>query len=121
DIPVMGIPGTIDNDLYGTDYSIGFDTAVNTAVDAVDKIRDTADSHNRVFFIEVMGRNSGYIALYTGIASGAGAIIVPEDKETIEDVVAKLKTNAKRNKLFNLVIVAEGNNIGSAEEISKQI
>lgn len=121
DIPIIGIPGTIDNDLYGTDFSIGFDTAVNTAVEAVDRIRDTADSHNRVFFIEVMGRHSGYIALHTGIGSGACAIIIPEDEESIEELVDKLKINAKRSKLFSLVIVAEGNKLGSADEIAKQI
>jgi 6-phosphofructokinase 1 len=120
-IPIIGVPGTIDNDLYGTDYSIGFDTAVNTAVDAVDKIRDTADSHNRVFFIEVMGRHSGYIALYTAIASGAGALIIPEKEETLEGLVDKLKNAAKRSKLFSLVIVAEGSQLGSADQIAKQI
>jgi 6-phosphofructokinase 1 len=120
-IPVVGVPGTIDNDLYGTDYSIGFDTAVNTAVDAVDKIRDTADSHNRVFFIEVMGRHSGYIALYTAIASGAGALIIPEKEESLEGLVDKLKNAAKRSKLFSLVIVAEGSKLGSADQIAKQI
>ncbi len=79
-IPFIGMPGTIDNDLYGTDYTIGFDTAINTAIEAIDRIRDTADSHNRLFFIEVMGRHSGYIALYTGIGSGASGILVPEKK-----------------------------------------
>nr|HPH21229.1 ATP-dependent 6-phosphofructokinase [Haliscomenobacter sp.] len=85
-IPIIGLPGTIDNDLFGTDYTIGFDTAVNTAIDAVDKIRDTADSHDRVFFVEVMGRHAGYIALHTGIASGAESVVTPEIDTNIEDV-----------------------------------
>src|ERR1035437_5424574 len=78
DIPVIGIPGTIDNDLYGTDYTIGYDTALNTVIDAVDKIRDTASSHNRIFFVEVMGRDAGYVALESGIATGAELIMIPE-------------------------------------------
>lgn len=96
DIPFVGVPGTIDNDLYGTDYTIGFDTAVNTAVEAVDRIRDTADSHNRLFFIEVMGRHSGYIALYTGIGSGAGSVLLPERETTIQEVIQQLRVGAKR-------------------------
>ena len=98
EIPFIGIPGTIDNDLYGTDYTIGYDTAVNTAVQALDKIRDTADSHNRLFFVEVMGRHSGFIALSTGIASGAGNVLIPEAKSSIEDLVEKLKLGVKRKK-----------------------
>ena len=80
DIPFVGIPGTIDNDIYGTDYTIGYDTALNTVVEAVDKIRDTASAHNRMFFVEVMGAEAGFIALYSGIATGAEAIIIPEIK-----------------------------------------
>jgi len=118
DIPFIGIPGTIDNDIYGTDVTIGFDTAINTAVEAVDKIRDTADSHSRLFFIEVMGRHSGYIALYTGIGSGAGTIFLPEEEQSVEDLMGQLKKSAKRQKLFNLVIVAEGNKNGGAMEIA---
>ena len=92
-IPFIGLPGTIDNDLYGTDFTIGFDTAVNTAIEAVDKIRDTAASHNRLFFIEVMGRNSGYIALYTAIGSGAGSVLIPEVHNPIEDLIDQLRTS----------------------------
>jgi 6-phosphofructokinase 1 len=91
DIPVIGIPGTIDNDLSGTDYTIGFDTAINTAIEAVDKIRDTADSHNRLFFVEVMGRHCGHIAMYTGIASGAGNVLVPEIDANLDELIHTLK------------------------------
>lgn len=118
-IPFVGIPGTIDNDLFGTDYTIGFDTAVNTAIEAVDKIRDTADSHNRLFFVEVMGRHAGFIALNTGIGSGAGGILIPESKADVSQLMDHLKKMAKRKKLFNLVIVAEGNENGNAHEIAR--
>ncbi len=121
DIPFVGIPGTIDNDLYGTDYTIGFDTALNTAVDAVDKIRDTADSHNRLFFVEVMGRNSGFIALNTGIGSGASSVLIPESSTSIDDLISRLKKGVKRKKLFSLVIVAEGNKSGGAMEVARQV
>ncbi len=121
DIPFIGIPGTIDNDIYGTNFSIGFDTAINTAIEAIDKIRDTADSHNRLFFIEVMGRHSGYIALYTGIGSGAGNIFLPEADNSIEHLMEQLEKAAKRNKLFNLVVVAEGNKNGGAMEIAEKV
>ncbi|MEM8907359.1 MAG: 6-phosphofructokinase [Bacteroidota bacterium] len=120
-IPIIGIPGTIDNDLYGTDYTIGFDTAVNTAVEAVDRIRDTADSHNRLFFVEVMGRHAGFIALNTGIASGASSVMIPETMVKIEELISTLKKGAKRNKLFSLVIVAEGNQNGGATEIAQKV
>ncbi|HRJ13876.1 MAG TPA: ATP-dependent 6-phosphofructokinase, partial [Saprospiraceae bacterium] len=120
-VPIIGIPGTIDNDLYGTDLTIGFDTAVNTAIEAVDKIRDTADSHNRLFFIEVMGRHAGFIALNTGIGSGAGYVIIPESVRTIEDLVEELQMNARRKKLFSLVIVAEGSKIGGATQIAQKV
>jgi 6-phosphofructokinase 1 len=120
-IPFIGIPGTIDNDLYGTDYTIGFDTAINTAIEAVDKIRDTADSHNRLFFVEVMGRNSGYIALNTGIGSGAGSVMIPEIDNSIENLIEKLRKGAKRKKLFSVVIVAEGNKHGGATEIAQKV
>ncbi len=121
DINIVGLPGTIDNDLYGTDYTIGFDTAINTAIDAVDKIRDTADSHTRIFFIEVMGRHSGYIALHTGIGSGAGTIFLPETEISMDDYFASLIKTGARKKLFNLVIVAEGNQNGGAMEIAKAV
>ena len=98
DFPIIGIPGTIDNDLYGSDLTIGFDTAVNTAMESVDKIRDTADSHNRLFFIEVMGRHSGYIALYTAIASGAGSVVIPESDATLDDLIDSLEKAQKRKK-----------------------
>jgi 6-phosphofructokinase 1 len=120
-IPFVGLPGTIDNDLFGTDYTIGFDTAVNTAMRAVDKIRDTADSHNRLFFIEVMGRHAGYIALHTGIGSGANNVFLPEVDNSIEELVEELRLSAKRLKLFNLVIVAEGNKNGNAHEIANKV
>ncbi len=120
-IPIIGVPGTIDNDIYGTDYSIGFDTAINTAIEAVDRIRDTADSHNRLFFIEVMGRHSGYIALYTGIGSGAGNIFLPETEGNIDGLISQLKKEGRRKKLFNLVIVAEGNKNGGAMEIAEKV
>lgn len=121
-IPFIGIPGTIDNDLYGSDYTIGFDTAVNTAIDAADKIRDTADSHSRLFFVEVMGRHSGFIALNTGIGSGAGSILVPENGKTgLENVISVLKKSALRDKLFNIVIVAEGNPTGGANEVAEKL
>ncbi len=120
-IPVVGIPGTIDNDIYGTEYTIGFDTAINTAVEAVDRIRDTADSHNRLFFIEVMGRHCGYIALYTGIGSGAATIFLPEEDNAVDDLISMLKQSKRRKKLFNLVIVAEGNKNGNAMEIAEEV
>ncbi len=121
DVPIIGIPGTIDNDLFGTDFTIGFDTAVNTAVQAVDKIRDTADSHNRLFFVEVMGRNSGYIALHTAISGGAGGVLIPEEESSIDDLVRLLKRGAKRAKLFSIVIVAEGNQMGTVYDIAAQV
>jgi len=121
DIPFIGIPGTIDNDLFGTDFTIGFDTSVNTAIEAADKIRDTADSHNRLFFVEVMGRNSGFIALNTAIGSGAGSVLIPETDTSIEQLVDALKKGARRKKLFSLVIVAEGNKNGNATEIARKV
>jgi 6-phosphofructokinase 1 len=121
DVPIVGLPGTIDNDLYGTDFTIGFDTAVNTAVQAVDKIRDTADSHNRLFFVEVMGRHSGFLALHTAIAGGAGGVLIPEEDSSIEDVVKLLKKGAKRAKLFSIVIVAEGNQMGTVYDIAQKV
>lgn len=121
DIPFIGLPGTIDNDLYGTDYTIGFDTAINTAVEAIDKIRDTADSHNRLFFIEVMGRHAGYIALHTGIGTGAGFIFLPETNTDLDEFVRQLHRSTRRKKLFNMVVVAEGNKNGNAMEIASYL
>lgn len=120
-VPFIGLPGTIDNDLYGTDYTIGFDTAVNTAIEAVDKIRDTADSHNRLFFVEVMGRHSGYIALHTAIGSGASSVLIPEAETNLEDLKMVLNKNKARGKLFSVVIVAEGHPMGGAAGIADRI
>lgn len=119
-VPSICIPGTIDNDLAGTDYTIGFDTATNTAVEAIDKIRDTAISHNRLFFIEVMGRNSGYIALNSGIAGGAVVTILPEESMSLEDLFNKLDEGGKTNKKSSLIVVAEGSKIGGAIELAKK-
>jgi 6-phosphofructokinase 1 len=119
DIPCIGLPGTIDKDIAGTDFTIGFDTAVNTAVEAIDKIRDTADAHDRLFIIEVMGRDAGYIALHSGIATGAEHILIPERKTDIEEMVASLLEKEKRKKLVNMIVVAEGDGFGGAEEVSK--
>lgn len=121
DIKIIGIPGTIDNDTYGTDYTLGFDTAVNTVIDAVDKIRDTANSHHRLFFIEVMGRSSGWIAIYSGLAGGAEAVLLPEQKDSIDKLVKKLQNGAKIGKQSSIVIVAEGEELGNAVEIAKQV
>ncbi|MEO9966231.1 MAG: 6-phosphofructokinase [Reichenbachiella sp.] len=120
-IPVIGAPGTIDNDLYGSDYTIGFDTAVNTALDAIDKIRDTAASHDRVFFIEVMGRHSGYIAIQSGIGGGAEMIMVPETSTTIEDVINKLREGRDNKKTSSIIVVAEGDEQGSALQIAERV
>lgn len=120
-IPVMGVPGSIDNDLFGTDHCIGFDTATNTVVDAVDKIRDTATSHNRLFFVEVMGRDSGFIALKAGIATGAIAIVLPEDEMSIDDLVATLRASEESGKSSSIVLVAEGSKSGGAYEIAKKV
>lgn len=120
-IPVIGAPGTIDNDLYGSDYTIGFDTAVNTALDAIDKIRDTANSHDRVFFVEVMGRHSGYIAIQSGIGGGAELVMVPETSTTIDDVIQTLKKGRDSQKTSSIVVVAEGDEQGNAHEIAKRV
>ncbi len=119
DIPCIGIAGTIDKDIQGTDFTIGFDTAVNTAVEAIDKIRDTMDAHDRIFIIEVMGRDAGYIALHSGIATGAENILLPERKTDIDDIVASLKEKERRKKLVNLIVVAEGDDFGGANEVQK--
>lgn len=115
DIPCIGLPGTIDKDIAGTDFTIGFDTAVNTAVEAIDKIRDTADAHDRLFIIEVMGRDAGYIALHSGISTGAENILIPERKTDIEALIESLQEKEKRKKLVNLIVVAEGDQFGGAE------
>jgi 6-phosphofructokinase len=121
DIPFVGIPGTIDNDIYGTDYTIGYDTALNTVVEAIDKIRDTASSHNRLFFIEVMGADAGFIAYRSGIATGAEAILVPEMKGQVEGLKDFLEKGFKRKKAANIIIVAEGDESGGAFAIAKKV
>lgn len=118
DFPIVGLAGTIDNDLVGTDYTIGYDTALNTVIDAVDKIRDTADSHDRLFVVEVMGKDAGYIALRAGIGCGANAILYPESDKTVVDLIQKLNRKDRRKKLSNIVIVAEGAKDGGAHEVS---
>ena len=120
-IPTVGAPGTIDNDLYGTDFTIGYDTAVNTALEAIDKIRDTADSHDRVFFIEVMGRDSGYIAIDCGIAGGAEFVMVPEILTPVDSVVETLNNGWSRSKSSSIVVVAEGDEEGHASEVGEKI
>ena len=121
DIPCIGLPGTIDKDIAGTDFTIGFDTAVNTAVEAIDKIRDTMDAHDRLFIVEVMGRDAGYIALHSGIATGAENILIPESKTTVEDLIGNLTEKEKRKKLVNLVVVAEGDDFGGGNEVGKVV
>jgi 6-phosphofructokinase 1 len=120
-VPSICIPGTIDNDLAGTDYTIGYDTATNTAVEAIDRIRDTALSHNRLFFIEVMGRHSGYIAINSGIAGGAAAVIIPEEETSFDELWELLEEGGKTNKKSNLVVVAEGSKIGDAHALAKLV
>src|SRR5665647_10791 len=120
-IPFVGVPGTIDNDIYGTDYTIGYDTALNTVVQCVDKIRDTASALNRLFFVEVMGAEAGHIALYSGIASGAEAIIMPEIKGDARDIRKMLETGNKRKKSSNLLIVAAGDEGGGAMALAEQL
>ena len=120
-IPVIGIAGTIDNDLHGTDYTIGFDTATNTVIEAVDKIRDTASSHNRLFFVEVMGRDSGFIALRSGMATGAIAIMLPEEEMSIDELIQILEKGEQRKKTSSIVIVAEGDANGGAYQVAKKV
>ncbi len=114
DIPVMGIPGTIDNDIHGTSHTIGFDTALNTVVDAVDKIRDTASSHKRLFFVEVMGRDAGHIALNAGIGAGAEEIIIPEENMGLERLLESLQKSKLTGKSSSIVLVAEGEKLGKS-------
>jgi 6-phosphofructokinase 1 len=119
--PIIGIPSTIDNDLTGTDFCIGFDTAINTAMDAIDRIRDTAESHNRLFFVEVMGRDSGMIALHSGIAGAAEIILIPETKMSIDELVILIKKQLKHIESSLIVIVAEGDEEGGAHVISRTV
>ncbi|MEN8225036.1 MAG: 6-phosphofructokinase [Bacteroidota bacterium] len=119
--PIVGLPGTIDNDLYGTDYTIGYDTAINTVMEAVDKLRDTACSHDRLFIIEVMGRDAGFIALRSGIASGAEMILVPESPTYIDKMLQVLEKDWKKNKTSGIIIVAEGDDSGGAIKVAEEI
>jgi len=119
--PIIGLPGTIDNDLFGTDATIGYDTAVNTVVEAADKIRDTATSHDRLFFIEVMGRDVGFIALRSGVACGAEFILVPETTTYIDNLARLLKHDWRKNKTSGIVIVAEGDEEGGAYEVARKV
>jgi 6-phosphofructokinase 1 len=121
EIPVICIPGTIDNDLYGSDFTLGFDTATNTVIEAIDKIRDTAESHDRLFFIEVMGRDSGCIALRAGIAGGAEAIMLPEKDTAIHELIEMLEHGAAQKKSSSIVIVAEGDKNGGAFSVAKKV
>jgi 6-phosphofructokinase 1 len=118
-IPFIGVPGTIDNDIFGTDFTIGYDTALNTALSCIDKIRDTATSHNRVFFIEVMGRDAGFIALNTGIASGAQDILIPEQKDSIEELFSSLERSQERGKSSSIVVVSEGEELANVYDLAK--
>ena len=121
DFPCVGIPASIDNDIYGTDCSIGFQTALQTIVESVDKIRDTARSHNRLFFVEVMGRDNGNLALYSAIASGACFVIIPEKEFEINNLAERLKTGKSMSKSSSVVIVAEGNNYGPSYKIAEDL
>ena len=114
DIPVIGIPGTIDNDIAGTSHTIGFDSALNTVVDAIDKIRDTANSHNRLFFVEVMGRDAGHIALNAGIGAGAEEILIPEENIGLDKLLDSLERSRKSGKSSSIVVVTEGESIGKS-------
>ncbi len=119
-IPIIGIPGTIDNDIYGTDHTIGYDTALNTVVDAIDKIRDTAYSHKRIFFIEVMGRNAGFIALNSAVASGAEDVLIPEEVTNIDLLVEQLQTHNK-GKRSSIVVVSEGDDAGGVLDVVSKV
>lgn len=121
DVPVIGVPGTIDNDLYGTDFTIGFDSATNTVVDCIDKIRDTAESHNRLFFVEVMGRDSGHIALRSALATGSLDVILPEESAPFEDLMNELRKAEKNRKTNKMVIVGEGNKLGDTMTIAEKV
>lgn len=121
DVPVIGAPGTIDNDLYGSDFTIGYDTAVNTALAAIDKIRDTADAHDRIFFVEVMGRDSGYIAIRSAIGGGAELAMIPETKTSTQYVINKLKEVSKHSRASHIIVVAEGDEEGSAQDIAARV
>ena len=121
-VPVIGIPGTIDNDLFGTSHTLGYDTALNTVMEAIDKIRDTAISHDRLFFVEVMGRDAGHIALNSGIAIGAQEILIPEEKIGIDELIISLKKSKNSGKTSSIVVVAEGDKTGeNVFELAKSV
>jgi 6-phosphofructokinase 1 len=120
-VKVIGVPGTIDNDVFGTDCTIGFDTAINTALDAIDKIRDTAGSLHRLFFVEVMGKSRGFIALEVGVAGGAEDILIPEVETEVEELCFKIRRSVKKGKRSSIVIVAEGDDAGGAFSIAQQV
>ena len=125
-IPVIGVPGTIDNDIFGTHYTIGYDTALNTVVEAIDKIRDTASSHNRLFFVEVMGRDAGFIALNSGVGAGAEEILIPEEDLGLERLLCSLERSRNSGKTSSIVVVSEGDKIGKnvfelAEYVTKNL
>jgi 6-phosphofructokinase 1 len=119
-IPVIGLPGTIDNDIYGTDHTIGYDTALNTVIEAIDKIRDTASSHHRIFFVEVMGRNAGFIALNAAIASGAESVLIPEEIPDLSALVEEIKSQNK-GKRSSIIVVAEGEQEGGSLELVQKV
>jgi 6-phosphofructokinase 1 len=120
-IPAIGLPGTIDKDLAGTDFTIGFDTAVNTAVEAIDKIRDTAEAHDRLFIVEVMGRDAGYIALNSGIACGAEDILIPEQVISIDDVMGRIDYDERRKKTVHIIVVSEHDELGGANKLMSRV
>lgn len=120
DIPIIGLPGTIDNDLFGTQFTIGFDSAVNTVVEAIDKIRDTAGSHHRLFFVEVMGRDAGFIALHSGIGVGAEDILIPEDPTDMQKLINRIQKDAHKRK-SQIVVVAEGDDFGGAQDVADEV
>ncbi|MBN2746971.1 MAG: 6-phosphofructokinase [Bacteroidales bacterium] len=119
--PIIGLPGTIDNDISGTDITIGYDTALNTVIEAIDKIKDTAGSHNRLFFVEVMGRDAGFIALNAGIATGAEDILIPETVTYMDDLIITLRENKRKGKTSAIIIVAEGDDMGGAYEVAAKV
>jgi 6-phosphofructokinase 1 len=121
DILMVGCPGTIDNDLYGTDYTIGYDTAINTAMSAVDNIKDTANAHDRLFFVEVMGRDAGFIAMNVGLATGAEAVLVPESRTDVKSLIDTLNSNYSNKKNSSIVVVAEGDDNGGAFKIAEEV
>lgn len=121
DITMVGCPGTIDNDLFGTDYTIGYDTAINTAMSAIDNIKDTANAHDRLFFVEVMGRDAGFIALNVGLATGAEAVLVPESQTNVQDLIKVLNSNFEKKKNSSIVVVAEGDDTGGAFKIAEEV